>query len=102
MQFFDTKLPAEKAVLTFNMSAGLTGGNTLLGTPTVAVSVYQGTDPNPSAVLAGAPGLDATSTMILIPVQGGLATTQYLFEVECTTAISTVLLGLRAVLPIGV
>ena len=101
MQFFDTKLPAEKAVLTFNMAAGLIAGNVLVGPPTVAISVYQGTDPNPTAVLNGAPGLDGTGTMILVPVQGGVATTQYLFEVECTTLQTTILLGLRAVLPVG-
>jgi hypothetical protein len=101
VQFFDMKLPAEKAVLTFNMAPGLFGGNTLFGTPSVTVSVYQGTDPNPSALLNGAPGLDASSTMILIPVQGGLPTVQYLFEVECATQQNNVLLGLRAVLPVG-
>ena len=101
MQFFDSKLPAEKAILTFNMAPGLFSGNLLLGPPTVAISVYQGTDPNPSAVLGGAPGLDPTNTMVLVAVQGGIATVQYLFEVECTTNVSTILLGLRAVLPVG-
>ena len=101
MQYFDKKLPAEKTVLTFNMAAGLLNGNLLSGVPTVAVSVYSGVDASPGAVLNGAAGLDSTSTLILVPVQGGLNGVEYLFEVECGTSLTTTLLGLQAVLPVG-
>lgn len=101
MQIFDTILPGEKNVLTFDMADGLVAGNLLAGTPSVTVTTYEGTDPNPSAIVNGTPVLDSTSTKILVAVIPTVDYTQYLFVVSSATAQTSVMLKLQAVLPVS-
>jgi hypothetical protein len=101
MEIFNNKLPAEELVLAFNFAIRLGSGNTLSGTPTVAISVATGVDPDPSAVLNGPAQLDATSTLVLQPVKAGIAGVGYLFDVQCATAQTDVLLETQAILPVG-
>jgi hypothetical protein len=99
MQFFDKKLPAEKNILAFDFTAGLESGATLTGTPTVSVSVYLGTDSNPTAILNG--GSSISGNQVQVPVQAGLMDTMYLLEVDCSTTSGGITLGLQGVLPVG-
>jgi hypothetical protein len=100
MQYFDKKLPGEEWVLTFNMAPGLPSGVTLTGTPAVTVSTYNGTDPNPTALLNGPAQIDATATQVLVPVTGGLNQNDYLFTAFCPTTSGAILPGLEGVLPV--
>lgn len=102
LQKFRPKLPSEEQVLTFNMSAALTGGNLLVGTPTVvSVTSVRGDDPTPTAILNGPPALDSTSTLILVPVKGGIPNSSYIIEVNCASQQPPVQPSLAAILPIG-
>jgi hypothetical protein len=99
MDFFDNLGASEKNTLTFNFAAGLLGVNILVA-PTVTVTVYEGTDPNPSAILNGTPGLDSTKTLVLVPVAPTVPDTQYQIKVVCTTQFTNVVLEKTAVLPV--
>ncbi len=103
-QFFDRMVAGEKNTLTFNMSAGLLSGNLLTGTPTVAVSVYEGTDSNPSGILNGSAALDSTSTLVLVPVAPTSVTAtlpiQYVITVTCATVQAAVVLILKGILTV--
>jgi hypothetical protein len=101
VQYFDTIVPGEKNVLTFNLSAGLTNGNLLQGTPTVDVIVYSGTDADPSGILNGSPQIDTTKTLILVPVAPGVDQVIYQITAFCGTANPDILLGLPARLPVN-
>lgn len=79
--FSDTKIPGEKVVLTFDFTAALPAGVTLTGAGTPVVSVRTGNDSAPSGMLNGAAAIDATSKMVLVPVQAGIDMTDYLFTV---------------------
>ncbi len=101
MQYFDTIAPGEKNVLTFNMAAGLPTGVTLTGTPTVTVTVKEGTDASPSGILNGVAALDGTSTLVRVPVAPTVDGVQYLVRASCATTQSTILLSLAATLPVS-
>jgi hypothetical protein len=101
MQFFDTILPGEKNVLTFNFSAGLTNGNQISGIPTVVVTTYSGSDHSPSAILNGAAQVDSTGTLVLQPVAPNVNLNQYLVVVTCATNQADVTLILQGVLPVS-
>lgn len=102
LQKFRPKLPSEEQVLTFNMAGALTGGNLLEGTPTVvSVTSVRGDDSNPTEILNGSPELDATQTLILVPVKGGIMNSAYIIEVNCASQQADVQPSLAAILPIG-
>jgi len=96
----DIKDPAEKVVLTFDFSLGLTADETLLGTPTATASVMIGRDPTPSAIFNGSPVLDGTSKWVYVPVQSGNDGCDYLIKVVCATTNESKVLALSAVLPV--
>jgi hypothetical protein len=95
MEIFPTKLPGESIVTTFNFAPDL-GSLTLTGSPTVTVTVAAGVDPDPSAILNGAPQLNAGSTAWLVPVTGGLNGVTYVITVIAPTASSTTVLEIQA------
>jgi hypothetical protein len=97
---FDVKNPAEKIVLTFDMTLGLATGETLTGSPSVSVAVFSGTDGSPSAILNGSAALDSSGLLILVPVQAGLDQTDYYLTVSCATTNALKLLALSAILPV--
>jgi hypothetical protein len=101
MQFFDKLIPGESNSLVFNFAAGLPSGYVLTGTPTVSISVYLGTDPNPSSVLVGGGTFINASTAVEVPVQPTVADTMYKIEVICATTDPGITLGLEGILPVG-
>lgn len=102
MQTFDAKDPTESWPLTFNMAPDLAAGETLVGTPSVTVTVLQGPDPSPQAILAGAAAFDQTNTMVIQPVSGGLNGCDYQIVVTCPTSNNEKILTLRGRLPIRI
>jgi hypothetical protein len=100
MQTFPVKDPGESVDLTFNMASNLPTGVTLNGAISVAVSVLEGVDPSPGAILNGAAGLDSTSTMVIQPVTGGLSGVLYEVKVTANTTTSTIVLVLAGALPV--
>ena len=100
MQRFDIKDPAESVQLTFNMQPGLAATEILSGTPTVSIVVIEGVDSNPTALLNGSPGFDATSTQVIQPVSGGTNGCEYQFVVTCATTNIKKILTLVAALPV--
>jgi hypothetical protein len=100
LQCFNNLPPGAKNILTFDMSAGLTGGNSLTGTPTVTVTVFRGTDPTPDAILNGAATLNAGNTQVLVPVAPTVDAVTYLITVFCNTLNPEIVLDLQWLLPV--
>lgn len=98
--FSDTKLPGEKVVLTFDFTNALNAGETLNGSATVSVSVRTGNDTNPAAILNGAPSADQTGKLLLVPVQGGNDSTDYLITVIAQTSNSFKAPGISGLLSV--
>ena len=84
--FADAKLPGEKVILTFDFTSRLTTGESLTGVPAVGVTVRTGVDANPSTLLNGAPAIDVTGKLALVPVQSGVDATDYLITVLVPTS----------------
>ena len=101
MNRFENKNPSEKVVLTFDFTAGL-GADTLSGTPAATVTLAFGGDSSPSAVLNGAPAIDSTQKLVLVPVQGGIADCDYNIKVVVPTTNSTKVLALVGLLPVRI
>ena len=96
----DIKDPAEKVVLTFDFSVGLSADEVLQGTPSATVSVLIGRDPAPTEIFNGAPVIDGTSKWVYVPVQSGNDSCDYLIKVVCATTNESKVLALSAVLPV--
>ncbi len=60
--------------------------DTLTGSPTVTVSVLQGTDPSPQSILVGSPSISTNSMQVLQRVSGGVPGTAYILSFKCGTA----------------
>lgn len=97
---FDVKDPAEKVVLTFDMTNGLSTGEILTGSPTVTCTVLNGVDGSPSSVLNGAASLDGTAKKVLVPVQAGVDGVDYIVHATCSTTNGLKMLALGAILPV--
>jgi hypothetical protein len=100
LQYFNNLPPGAKNILTFNFALGLTGGNLLSGVPTVQVAVLRGTDPNPAAILNGAPAIDSTHTLVFVPVAPEVDDVSYVITVFCPTNNAEVVLDLAWALPV--
>lgn len=99
-QYFSSKDPAEKVVLTFDFSADLYGVEVLSGVPTVVVTSVFSADPSPASVLNGSASFDATNTLVYQGVQGGVDGTDYTFKVTCNTTNMLKVLVRDAILPV--
>lgn len=98
---FDTKLPSESVVLTFDATPDLLTSETLTGTPTiVSIVTSLGTDNSPTAIENGAATLDPTAKKVLVPVQAGLDLCDYDITVKCNTSNPAKVWGLLATLPV--
>lgn len=100
MQLFPTKDPGESLDLTFDFSTNLPAAVSLNGTISVAVTVLEGTDASPSAILNGSPAVDSTGTRVIVPVIGGLSGVLYEIKVTAASTISTIILVLAGALPV--
>lgn len=54
MQVFSALYPGENRVIAIGLKNALASGETITGTPTIAVGVHSGTDQNPAAIKVGA------------------------------------------------
>jgi hypothetical protein len=102
MQTFDVKDPTESWPLTFNFAPDLAAGETLTGTPSITVTVLQGTDPSPQAILNGPAAFDQTLTMVIQPSIGGLNGVDYQLIMTVPTTNPAKVLTLRGRLPIRI
>lgn len=101
MQRFSEKYPSPEAVvLAFNYVLFLPPGVLLTGTPVVTFALVYGSDPSPALLSAGSPSVDATGTLVLQPVQGGLDGNDYLVTASCPTTSSYWTPALPAILPV--
>jgi hypothetical protein len=69
----------------FDFTSRLAAGETLTGVPTVTVTVYSGTDPNPSAVKSGAASISGNT--VVQKFTGGLAGVIYSVVAACSTSL---------------
>ena len=92
--------PAEKIVVTFDFTDGLDTGETLTGTITANVSMALGSDATPASLLNGTPTFDATSKMVLVPVQGRTVDCDYDIKIVSGTSNAQKTLALIGRLPI--
>lgn len=111
----DTKDPRETVVLTLDATSGLAAGETLTGTPTVAVTVMAGNDPNASSMVTlpqvnAAPvtikTLQGTVTIatgqcVQAVCANGVNGCMYLVAATCTTSNPDKTLTLKAILPVS-
>lgn len=72
---FDSKDPGERITLKFDFTADL-ATETISGNPEITSVVIEGTDPNASAMVAGAPFVDGK--VIYQDVAGGIHGNDYL------------------------
>lgn len=98
--FSSPKGPLEKVVLTFDFSQRLAGGATITSASTPAVSVRTGQDASPQSLLNGAATVDSTGTLVLVPVQGGVDSADYLIEVTAQTSNPLEVLALTGLLSV--
>lgn len=97
---FPVKGTSEKVPLTFDFTQDLPSGVTLTGTPTIGVSVSNGTDSNPTGILNGAAGFNSGSTQVIQPVQGGVNGVDYSITCTCPTTQSNLTLSLVGLLSV--
>lgn len=96
-RLFNAKHPAERVTLAFDFASQLPEGVTVASVDSVTVSTWRGTDPDPSALLVGAPSLSGADALQM--VDGGLAGVDYLFLASVTLSDTQVRI-LPAVLPV--
>lgn len=100
MNYFDTKSPEEKCVLTLDFSKDLAANETLTGIPTIQFSVWAGMDASPGSIANGTAAIDVTGVLVLIPVQGGNDVTDYRVKGVCATSNPQKVLMLEGILPV--
>jgi hypothetical protein len=99
-RFKSCKHADEKRVLTFDFTADLETGETLVGPATVSATIARGKDATPASIINGVAVLDATNKMVLQGVQGGTPGAEYKIKVIiATTNAKKVLVG-EAILPV--
>jgi hypothetical protein len=92
------KDPGESVILAFDFSKDMTSGETLTGTPAVAITLYSGTvDSGMAAMLSGAAQI--SGNLVLQMVGRGQIGNQYMIEATCATSAGRVLV-LGGILPI--
>ena len=96
------KGPDEDVIVSFDFTNALDSGEYLVSIVSVTVSVVLGIDPNPSALLNGPAAIDATGTVILQPVWGGLDATNYHLRALAVTSAGSPprQLAVPAILPV--
>lgn len=100
VKFLHPKIAQEKLMLTFDFSKGLAVDETLQGAVTVIVSVVRGKDNAPASMINGAAQLDATTKMVLQPIQGGMKGNEYSIRVVAPTTNPLKVLAMDALLEV--
>jgi len=80
---FSVKTPAAKEFFTFNFARRLSAGETIVSAAWT-VTVKEGTDASPSALLSGSPAISGSRVSHLII--GGVADTRYCLQCVATTS----------------
>ena len=93
-----SKDPTESVYITFAYASELGSGETV-GSATVTCTVLSGVDPNPSAVLVGAPSVQSPN--VVQEVTGGLDGNQYLLLCVAPLAGSARVLTRKGLLPVS-
>jgi hypothetical protein len=82
--------PTEKIPMSIDFSGAIPTGDSVLGTPTATIAVYQGVDPNASALLSGTVGrVGNVATQFVGP--GGVPGTTYRLTITITTASGAII-----------
>lgn len=105
----DTKDPRETVVLTLDATPELASGETLTGSPEVAVTMERGSDPDAESIITGATINNApitgtsiqTGQCVQAIASGGLSGCWYLIAITCTTSNPEKVLTLKAILPVS-
>ena len=82
---FSYKLTTESELFGFDFSQVLTPGELILTATSTAI-VMNGTDPNPTAILIGSPGI--TGSKVNQRIAGGISEVTYRIIVTVTTSYS--------------
>lgn len=103
---FSPKKSSELITLTFDFSSTFEDITSAINAASVSVSVYSGTDANPSALLSGVAALVTPANGLPVRkvtqnVTGGVAGVIYLLSCSATTAsgLTAIQTGLLAILP---
>ena len=89
----------ETRVLTFDMSADLATGETLVGAPVVTVTTLAGTDPSPQSILQRTT-FDSTNTKMLLQVHPLISACEYSIATVVSTSNPAKTLALPAILSV--
>ena len=87
-QSFSYKLTTENEQFTFDFSNVLGSTETISGTPAVAITVKEGVDPSPSAMLLGVALV--SGPRVAQRIYGGLDQVTYRLEMSVTTSLTNV------------
>jgi len=87
-QSFSYKLTTENEQFTFDFSNVLGSTETISGTPAVAITVKEGTDPSPSSMLLGVALV--SGSRVAQRIYGGLDQVTYTIAVTITTSLTNV------------
>ncbi len=85
----DSKNPSSTIRVSFNFLSQLAVGENLSNTHSVTVSVFSGTDANPSALLSGV--TVRVGSVVSQSITGGVAGNVYLLKCQCNTTLSNLL-----------
>lgn len=97
---FDEMEPGEAYKLTFDFTPDLPSGISIVSISSVAYLTVQGTDPDPSAIANGTPGIDSTSMKVIVPVKVEIDGCDYEITVSATTTDGLIVPVLVGVLPV--
>lgn len=101
IEIFKPKSPSSTVRVAFDFLSDLGVAETLASTHSVTVSVYSGTDANPSALLSGS--TSKSGTVVSQSITGGTAGNIYTLVCSCTTnnipANTLIKVGRLAILP---
>ncbi len=94
---FENMIAGEKHVLTFQFNDELDTGETITGTPTIAVTVRTGIDATPAALVVSI-GFDGTSKNVLVLIAPTIRRVDYELLVVAATSNSNKILARKGLI----